>query len=322
MSKISLDEFFVAHFNYWKNFLKMLVTMKRTYRNSSKILFKMLKNDYPIKVQLQNKKNIVLETYQGMYFQLFIKKYNNIKIDLQNDIVEIQTKNYKKSDVNIKFFGGVNNGDIINGFLGDDYSDIQVRGKTIIDIGANIGDTPIYFIFSGAERVIGVEPFPRNFELAQKNIENNNMTDKVKIINAGCASKKGFIRVDPNVSDTTSTINEDHDGKKIPLITIEDIINENNIPKNSILKIDCEGCEYDIIMNLSEKVFDNFTDIFIEYHNGYQELKNLLERKGFTMKITKPIATNVINQFIGFFNNNSRKNKIGYVGFIHATKNI
>ena len=46
---------------------------------------------------------------------------------------------------------------------------LPVRGKTVIDIGANIGDTPIYFHITWSKhRVIGIEPFPKNYELGSK----------------------------------------------------------------------------------------------------------------------------------------------------------
>ncbi|NWJ30246.1 FkbM family methyltransferase, partial [Marine Group I thaumarchaeote] len=130
--------------------------------------FKILKNNFPIEAELKSGEKIVIKTFQGMYFKLFIKKYNNVNYDFDNDLVQII--NSEESNKNIKFFGGVNNGDLINSFLEGDYSDISVKNKTIIDIGANIGDTSIYFICSGAKKVIGIEPFPKNFELAKKNI--------------------------------------------------------------------------------------------------------------------------------------------------------
>lgn len=320
MYNVSFNEFIVAHFNYWKNFFSMLNSMRKTYKNSTKILLEILKNKFPIETELKSGKKIILKTFQGMYFELFIKNYNNVDYDFANDLVQIQNINLEEVNKNIKFFGGVNNGDIINGFLGMDYNSISVKNKTIIDIGANIGDTPIYFICSGAKNVVGIEPFPKNFELAKKNIEVNNMKEKIQLVNAGCASKKGFIKIDPDISNTISTIDEVSNGKKIPLLTIDNIIKEYHILDNSILKIDCEGCEYDIIKNLSKNSFQKFSDIFVEYHNGYKELKKILEKERFRVKITKPVATNVINSIFGLINNHTKKNKIGYVGFIHATK--
>ncbi|NWJ30245.1 FkbM family methyltransferase [Marine Group I thaumarchaeote] len=148
------------------------------------------------------------------------------------------------------------------------------------------------------------------------------MKEKIQLINAGCASKNGFIRIDPDIFNTISTINEVSNGQEIPLVTIDEIIKKYHVLDNSILKVDCEGCEYDIIRNLSKNSFQKFSDIFIEYHNGYEELKKILEKEEFSVKITKPVATNVINSIFSFINNHTTKNEIGYVGFIHATKNF
>ena len=50
------------------------------------------------------------------------------------------------------------------------------NGKPIIfwDVGANIGDSSIYFALKGAKKVIALEPLPANYEMAVKNIELNN----------------------------------------------------------------------------------------------------------------------------------------------------
>ncbi len=51
-----------------------------------------------------------------------------------------------------------------------------------MDIGANIGDTAIFFACNGAKRIIGVEPFHKNFEIAEKNINANKLTDTIQLI--------------------------------------------------------------------------------------------------------------------------------------------
>ena len=322
MRNISFNEFIHAHIGYWKNFFNMVKLMKKNYKNSNQILIKIFTNNYPINAELKSGEKILLQTFQSMYFKLFADNFNYIHYDFKKDIVEIEKIDSNNSTKDIKIFGGVNNGDIINGFLGKDYRDINVKDKTVIDVGANIADTPIFFVCLGAKKVIGIEPFPKNFSLAQKNIEQNQMNEKIKMINAGCSSTKGFIRIDSDVFDTTSTISSSSNGQEIPLITINEIIQDHQIRDNAILKIDCEGCEYDIIKNMEKNIFQKFSEIFIEYHNGYQDLRKVLENQGFSVNVSNPIATNVLNTIFGLFRKNKNKQRIGYVGFIHATMNF
>jgi predicted RNA methylase len=71
----------------------------------------------------------------------------------------------------LKLYGCINNGDIFDIFLQDTYRFLSIftrRGKIVIDIGVNIADSSIYFALKGADKVIAIEPFPRNYEMAKK----------------------------------------------------------------------------------------------------------------------------------------------------------
>jgi predicted RNA methylase len=68
--------------------------------------------------------------------------------------------------------GGTRNGDIRNIFVNNIYEHLPVEGRSVVDIGANIADSCIYFALHGANNVIGLEPFPRNYELAEKKYSN------------------------------------------------------------------------------------------------------------------------------------------------------
>jgi FkbM family methyltransferase len=47
--------------------------------------------------------------------------------------------------------------------------DINVEGREVVDVGANIGDTAVFFSrVKKASKVIAIEPLPYVFSLAQK----------------------------------------------------------------------------------------------------------------------------------------------------------
>lgn len=68
----------------------------------------------------------------------------------------------------VLLYGGLINSESVIVFLSNIYKHLPVEGKTFVDIGANIGDSSIYFASRGAEKVISIEPFPKNYELAKK----------------------------------------------------------------------------------------------------------------------------------------------------------
>ncbi|MEM3256177.1 MAG: FkbM family methyltransferase, partial [Thermoplasmatales archaeon] len=56
-------------------------------------------------------------------------------------------------------------------FITEIYSYLKVKDKIVIDIGAFIGDTAIYFAIKGARKVISLEPYPYIFNIARKNLQ-------------------------------------------------------------------------------------------------------------------------------------------------------
>ncbi|AYN75621.1 FkbM family methyltransferase [Saccharolobus solfataricus] len=63
--------------------------------------------------------------------------------------------------------------------------DVDVKNREVVDVGANIGDTPIWFSINGARHVYAFEPLPEIYSLALENIKLNGIEDKINIINAG-----------------------------------------------------------------------------------------------------------------------------------------
>ena len=49
------------------------------------------------------------------------------------------------------------------------YGDLNVRDRTVMDIGANIGAATLHFLENGAEKVVAVEPENSNFECLSYN---------------------------------------------------------------------------------------------------------------------------------------------------------
>ena len=204
----------------------------------------------------------------------------------------------------LQFYNGISNGDLFNIFHEQDYDFLPVKNRVVIDIGANIADSSIYFGMIGAKKVIALEPFPKNFEVAQKNITLNGFTDKIELLNAGCCGGQSKDMVlDASANGVCCQSMQSSLGSKIHFYTLQELINKYNIDSPAVLKIDCEGCEYDIILSNDRTMLDKFSHIQVEYHYGFRDLKKHLVDANFSVSHTNPKYENGME-----------------IGWIYATK--
>jgi FkbM family methyltransferase len=204
----------------------------------------------------------------------------------------------------LQFYNGISNGDLFNIFYEKDYDFLPVKDRVVIDIGANIADSSIYFAMTGAKKVIALEPFPKNFEIAQKNITLNGFTDKIELVNAGCCGGQSKdIVLDASANGVGCQTMQSSLGSNIHFYTLRELINKYNIDSPAVLKIDCEGCEYDIILSNSKTMLDKFSHIQIEYHHGFGDLEKHLVDANFAVSHTNPKYENGME-----------------IGWIYATK--
>lgn len=300
-----------SHLRYWIRFISNQFQYLATFKNYWKLFPKIFNDEFPIVLKTKTQE-LKIKSYNAIYVISQISNFKKIEFDLEQDLIKIPSNNKQ-----LKIFGGLNNGDVIGCFLKKDYEQLPIANKVVIDIGANIGDSSMYFIANGARKVIGIEPFPNNFQLAMKNINENNFEDKIEIIQAVCTDKKN-IKIDfKSEKGVESLIKESDEGYNIKSFTLEEIIDEFDVPDESILKIDCEGCEDEIINVASLKTLRQFSDIQIEYHNGYKKIESKLKKCNFDINVTSPIASNVLRKIL----NKKTKNEIGHIGFIYAKKN-
>ncbi|QFW68505.1 MAG: SAM dependent methyltransferase [Nanoarchaeotal virus 1] len=170
---------------------------------------------------------------------------------------------------------------------------LNVQNKSVLDIGAFVGDSPIYFILKGAKKVYAIEPHPKAYKEMKKNIKLNKMKDKIIPINMGIDYKGKYVYIPKEKINIEGTLFESdipwYKGIEIPAGKLSDIIDKYNIDAQ-ILKMDCEGCEYDIILKDYDTIKE-FDEIGFEYHsyNTKIPVSKLLEKlnKDFECKFIK-----------------------------------
>ncbi|AGJ62259.1 SAM-dependent methyltransferase [Sulfolobus islandicus LAL14/1] len=202
----------------------------------------------------------------------------------ENGIIE-------KSDGSVKF--KYTSYSVLEVFEENVYGNTNVSNKEVIDIGANVGDSSIYFALKGAKKVIGVEPLPNVYTQAIENVKLNHLEDKVFLINAAIGSKRGKLKVPCNmstpISNGFSTLKSNGDCE-VPIVTLSEVMKQLTEPY--LLKMDCEGCEFDVILNDYEHV-RMFEKLIIEHHAKFTgiEYTKLLDKlsKDFHCELTSTV---------------------------------
>ncbi|MBC7767090.1 FkbM family methyltransferase [Arenimonas sp.] len=155
--------------------------------------------------------------------------------------------------------------------INEDYTGTfyQIKsGDVIFDLGANIGSFSVYAAHKGAQ-VFAFEPDPYNLKYISKNIEINNLQDKITVYASAVAEKIGTVRLSSNDNHACGSIinAEGTTGSiEVPTTTIDTVISEAGIEKISLFKIDVEGAEYLILPSISTANYAKIEKIIGEFH--------------------------------------------------------
>ena len=174
---------------------------------------------------------------------------------------------------------------------------ISIKNKFFIDIGANCGLVTIILAKQNPESIIlAYEPHYETFLLLKNNVSINNLSN-VKIFNMAVSdnnTKNIILTTTPGYSGGNTThadinifklqFNNDSEISNInvPCTSLDNIIKDNNIDIIELLKIDCEGAEYNIIYGseiFKQSIIKNIVGEFhsLEYNIVDNNINKLIE---------------------------------------------
>jgi FkbM family methyltransferase len=137
------------------------------------------------------------------------------------------------------------------------------KDAVVVDIGANIGAFAIQAASLGARKVFAIEPEPHNFSALENNIKLNNLGPKIFPCKIGVSDFVGQAVISDEGGG--ATIKDNKNGSEIEVTTLDLFFETNNINKVSVLKIDVEGSEVEIILGSSIKSLSKCEYISIEF---------------------------------------------------------
>ncbi len=121
-------------------------------------------------------------------------------------------------------------------------------GDVVLDCGANVGVYVREALAEGAKLVVAIEPAPENLECLRRNLAAEVAAGSVIIYGKGVWDKDDFltIRVSPDNPAADSfviTQKGSHEGVRLPLTTIDKLVEELKLERVDYIKMDIEGAE-------------------------------------------------------------------------------
>ncbi len=153
------------------------------------------------------------------------------------------------------------------------------QAKVIYDIGANLGNHTVYFASYVSEaEIYAFEPLPENFQLLQKNVEENGLK-KVKLYQAACGDNKRKATMSLRMKENNGTAKidkEDTKGQAVEILALDDM----ELPSPDFIKIDVEGFELHVLKGMRNILKSSEPTLWIEVDtengkNVYEFLKNM-----------------------------------------------
>jgi len=156
----------------------------------------------------------------------------------------------------------------------------------VLDIGAHVGTFACALAQrAGQARIVCVEPSPVTSGWLARNLEANDLSGRVTILRAAVADTdgEGTLWESGDVSRESSTVKER--GKPVPVrtVSLESLVLQAGGPPE-VVKIDCEGGEYDAILSSPDWCWKGVRYLFLEHHpvagHCFDELRDRLHRLG------------------------------------------
>lgn len=140
--------------------------------------------------------------------------------------------------------------------------------SVVIDVGANIGFfTRRFAKWTGpAGRVIALEPEGANFRRLTRAMDRDGLSSRVEFIQAAVGEITGTARLLLNPvhpGDHRLATGEER-GVPVPLVTIDDLLEARNWPDVSLVKIDVQGAEEQVLAGAERTLAHSRAAWFVE----------------------------------------------------------
>lgn len=190
------------------------------------------------------------------------------------------------------------------------YSAPIQKDWTVVDIGAAVGEFTVEVALACPQgRVYALEPNPGSVNILRQNIRVNQLNN-VEVLCLGLWEKSGEVALSLTNDEPLQAQSMEEEAAQqldnrqssIPVITLEELLREHLPGAVDLIKLDCEGAEYEIFYSTRAELFQNIFRIIMEYHDldaetkNHEALQRYLEGVGYTVRMHR----NPVHSYLGY----------------------
>lgn len=182
-------------------------------------------------------------------------------------------------------------------------------GWNVIDIGGGIGDFTIQASHSHPKnQVFAFEPTPSSYALLQENLKMNRVSN-VQVYPAAVWSSDSEVVIDTGMGEPVQFTSQELQkgaapvsGKVIvPGLSLESVFERTGLTHCDLMKLDCEGAEYEILFKAPDAILSRIDRIVMEYHDNANEFTHVDMARFLTEKGYKvDVFPNVVHPYLGY----------------------
>ena len=152
----------------------------------------------------------------------------------------------------------------------------------ILDVGANAGFFTLFAasLFPEAS-IYSFEPVPENYQQFLRNKERNSQAD-ISCFPVAVCGRDGEIflnfELEENFTTAATIVSEkavSGKGLTVPCVCLASIFQKHEIDTCGLLKLDCEGAEFEILYSCPSETIAKVQRIAMEVHEGKEEGHNM-----------------------------------------------
>ncbi len=170
---------------------------------------------------------------------------------------------------------------------------IERATSPILDVGAHAGFFTLYArSLNDSVPIIALEPDVNNCKALLEHLSLNALQN-VTLVQAALAGKTGgadlYIAPDHHNHSLEAQYGASNTVRSIKTYSFSDLCSLYHIERISLVKMDIEGGEYDVIVSLTPPDYMRIEAIIMEYHNfgekNYKQIEQKLRENGFGVEI-------------------------------------